>query len=239
MMMLFYKSWKEIQTRLAVSVVAMILYCAFAVRFPLPNAHADNAEFQRWISDEVLANTGKIVFLLGVIFFALGGLLRERERNSAIFTLVLPVSRTELIWTEIVTGIGAMAVLAFLPVLLLPAFSALVHHSYPAELAARYCILRFFCGTFIFANTFLTSTVVRGGYAAAITGFLALFLEVMAINRSPLIQYGMNPMATMSGRWVVGSTINDPFRWNTLGAFVLLACALLSIAVLLTKREDL
>jgi hypothetical protein len=70
---------------------------------------------------------------MGTLFAVLlgsGGLLSQAAGGSALFTLSLPVSRNWVIGIRAATGLAELAVLAFVPSLLIPLFSPAVGESF-------------------------------------------------------------------------------------------------------------
>jgi hypothetical protein len=243
--MLFYKAWRESQTRFLVGGLALVGYCAFMVfnRSGMGKPFSElvvGHSYAEYIDNIVFGGVGKLVFVLPAVFLGLGGLLRERAHHTAAFTLALPIGRLQFIGSQIAVGLGELALLAVTPALLIPPLSALVHQSYPMAEALRYGLLRFVCGAFIFAISFLLSVFLRGGYTAPMACWVALLIEAQVASWRPLRPYGLNPLRTMDGRWAwLGSNINDPLPWTGLSIMLLIALALFAVATRITQRQCL
>jgi ABC-type transport system involved in multi-copper enzyme maturation permease subunit len=193
-----------------------------------------------YIDSLVFGGTGKLVFVLPVIFLGLGGLLRERAHHTAAFTLALPVSRAQFVGSQIAVGLAELGFLALLPALLIQPLSAMVRQSYPMAEALRYSLLRFICGILIFGISFLLSVVMRGEYAAPMACWVALLVQAQVAAWGPLRPYRMNPLRTMDGHWAwAGSTVNDPIPWMGLSIMMLIALALFAAATRITQRQNL
>jgi len=244
-MMLFYKAWRESQTRFLVGALTLAGYCVFMVlnRSGTESAFSERVvghSYGEYIDSIIFSGFGKWVFVLPVIFLGLGGLLRERAHHTAAFTLALPVSRAQFIGSQIAVGLAELGLLAVLPALLIQPLSALAHQSYPMVEALRYSLLRFVCGAFIFAITFFLSVVLRGTYTAPMACYVALLVLAQVAAWGPLRPYGLSPLRTMDGRWDwVSSTINDPLPWMDLSIIMLLALALFAAATKITQRQNL
>jgi ABC-type transport system involved in multi-copper enzyme maturation permease subunit len=244
-MMLFYKAWRESQTRFLVGALALAGYCALMASNWSGTERAFSERvvghsYGEYIDSLVFGGFGKLVFVLPVVFLGLGGLLRERAHHTAAFTLALPVSRAQLIVSQIDVGLSELALLAVVPALVIPPLSALVHQSYPVTQALRYGLLRCVCGTFIFAISFLLSVFLRGAYTAPMACWVALLLQAQVANWQPLRPYGLNPLRTIDGRWAwAGSNINDPLPWMDLSIMMLIALALFAVATRITQRQNL
>src|SRR5579862_6608104 len=97
-MMLLYKAWRESQTRILVGALGLAAYCALMVisrpemQGPF-SARVVGNSYVEYVNNLIFGGTGKIVFVLPVIFLGIGGLLRECAHRTAAFTLALPVSR--------------------------------------------------------------------------------------------------------------------------------------------------
>ena len=110
-----------------------------------------------------------------MLFIGLGGLLRERRRGTAPFTLALPASRTHLILSQMAVGSLEVVAIAALPLLLIPTLSPLVHESYPVSESLHFALLWMAGGLMIFGASFLCSVLLSGDYTAMIVAFLDLF----------------------------------------------------------------
>jgi ABC-type transport system involved in multi-copper enzyme maturation permease subunit len=244
--LLFDKAWRESRTRFLVGGIAMAAYCAFIVLFRPVAEHSLAARslavsFSAYINSEIFSGLSTLFFVLLVILLGLGGLLRERRQHTAVFTLALPVSRAQLVGAQIAVGLTELAVLALVPTLLIPPLSALVHQSYPITEALRFTVLRFICGTEIFAISFLLSAILRGGYTAPVACNIAIFLQTRANNWGRLGRYVLNPLAAMNGRWSNESrlSVDAPLPWLGLSILVVMALALFAAATRITEKQSL
>ena len=93
-----------------------------------------------------------LALLLGV-----GGLKRERDYGTSGFMLALPVSRFRLVSARAFIGIAEVALLAFLPALLIPALSPLEGQVYPWSQAFQFGLLWAAGGAFLFMFGFIAS----------------------------------------------------------------------------------
>jgi len=246
-MMLLYKAWRESQARFLVGALALTGYYAFLV-FYRPEvqytlrAGLANISFAEYIELQVFGGTGKMLFVLLVIFLGLGGILRERAHRTAAFTLAPPVSRVKLVCAQIGVGLAELAMLAILPALLIPSLSGLVHQSYPVAEGLQYGILRFICGAEIFAISFLSSVILRWEYTAPVACFMALGLQVRVSTWGPLRPYSLSLLRAMDGRWdwfAPSSQIHEPLPWLALTITVLTAAVLFTAAAGITQRQNL
>jgi ABC-type transport system involved in multi-copper enzyme maturation permease subunit len=246
MMMLLYKTWKDSQDRFFAGVLALIAYCAVGVLFHGQIADSFSVRlvgdsYGRYVGSIVLGGPGKMVFVLTVIFLGVGGLLRERSHNTAIFTLALPVSRGQLVSAHGAIGLAELSVLAFIPAMSIPALSVLAHQSYPMGQALRYGLMRLVCGAFLFALSFLFSVVLKGAYTAPMACLFTLYLQAQVAWWRPLRPYNLNPLRTMDGGWNLGPlrNINGPLPWRSLSIMILMALVFFVAADRITQKHDL
>lgn len=245
-MMLFYKAWRESRTRFLVGALAMAVYCAFITLFrpaeePSLAARLLANSYSAYIDNQIFSGSSTLFFDLLVIFLGLGGLLRERRHHTAAFTLALPASRAQLVGAQIGVGLTELAFLALLPTLLIPPLSALAHQSYPIAEALRFTLLRFICGTEIFAISFLLSVVLRGVYTAPLACCVVVFFQTRVNNWGPLSPYVLNPLATMNGRWSNESRLSAdaPLPWLGLSILAVTALTLFAAATRITEKQSL
>jgi ABC-type transport system involved in multi-copper enzyme maturation permease subunit len=228
------------------------MFCLFVVLFrhriqadgspilPLLRAR----DYNQYIYNVIYSGTLKGIFALLTIFLGLGGMLRERRHRTAIFTLALPVSRLQLVATQMGVGLSELAILSLLPALLIPSLSLLVHQSYPLAQALHFSFLWFACGSIIFAAAFLLSVVLDGEYTAPLVCYVVLMLQSLTGNWPALRPYRLNLMWTMGevGRVHWDSQhnflISDPLLWARLLIIMLTALVMLASAARITERQD-
>ena len=250
--MLWHKVWCESRTRFLLTAVTLSLLCTGAVLFepyiqqrglPIP-LHVRQGVHSEYIYNLIFSGTAKGLFAMLVIFLGLGGLQRERAHNTAVFTLALPVSRHRLIGMQILVGLLELAALSLLPPVLVPALSALTHHSYPISAALHFSALWFFGGLVIFAVSFLLSVSARGEYTAAVACYVILMVHTVIAAWHPLAPYRLNVM------WIMGEfrtmywdtaqnlLLPPPLSWLRMSVLALIAFLLFSASVRITQRQD-
>jgi hypothetical protein len=101
-------------------------------------------------------NLPGVVTLFAVLVGA-GGVLQRR--SGRLFTLSLPVSRTQLVVACTVTYLCELAALALIPALSVPLFAPLVGQSYPIADALVYALHSFVGGTVFFFGALLLSAI--------------------------------------------------------------------------------
>jgi ABC-type transport system involved in multi-copper enzyme maturation permease subunit len=233
-MMLWYKAWQESRTRFVVIAATLTGFCLFAVLF-----HTQSGAYSARIQHLIYKGTAKGMFAMLVIFLGLSGLLRERRRRTAVFTLALPVGRLRIVVTQMAVGLLELAALSLLPALLIPSLSLLVHQHFPFAEALHFSILWIGCCSVIFAAAFLLSVVLDGEYTAPVACYVALMLEVLISNWPSLRPYRLNLMWTMSD-WDPQHNLlpGGPLPWARLLTIMLIALGMLALAARITQKQD-
>jgi ABC-type transport system involved in multi-copper enzyme maturation permease subunit len=178
----------------------------------------------------IYGGTAKGTFATLSIFLGLGGLLRERVRRTVAFTLALPVSRLQVLGTQIGVGLLQLGTLSFLPVLLLPLLSRLAHDPYPISKTLHYSVLWFVCSMVIFAFAHLLSVSLEGEYTAPVACYIALMLQALIASWTPLRPHRLNLMWTMAEFPAI--------PWERLLTLTLIAFILFALAAWRTQKQD-
>lgn len=183
--MLWYKSWLETRWRFLIGFAVLVMMaCGTIAGYPrvarllpaaLPllqqvdtntvvgRAIAKAAEAQstyrgfvwwQWVQDNLAHTWTLLAILLGT-----GGLLTQTRGGAAIYTLSLPVSRTELLRTRAATALVELFALAVVPSLLPPLLSPLIGQHYSVVDALVHALCLFVGGAVFFSLATLFSTV--------------------------------------------------------------------------------
>jgi ABC-2 type transport system permease protein len=250
--MLLFKAWRESRARFFLSAATIGAFCAGVV---LLNARMQNNEgqilpgsrattYSEHVYDFIYRGDAKGLFVMLMLFIGLGGLLRERRRGTAPFTLAIPVTRTQLIVTQIAVGVLEVIGIAALPVLLIPTLSRFVGRSYPVSESLHFAILWLGGGLMVFGLAFLCSVLFAGEYTALIVAFLGLFAVPLVAQLRALQPYRVNFLPTMGEfgtmHWNPEHTLllPSPLPWVRLLVFCGIAAGLLWMALGVTKRQD-
>lgn len=250
-MMLWYKAWRETRARFLIGAALLTGVCLGVVLFQqrlrlapgLPNFRS--ATYGEHIYQFIYAGSAKGIYLVLILpFLGAGGLRRERGRGTASFTLALPVSRTRIAAVQVAVSVLESAILALLPVGLIPAASRMVQQSYPVSEAIRFSVLWFGCGLVILAAAFCYSVVLPGEYGAPGAAIATVFALDEFFSTRALLPYHLKigwiaaghasrgPGAALRGMAL------DPIPWATLLGFGLVALAVFAVGVFLTRRQD-
>lgn len=250
--MLWWKAWSESRVRFFLTGLTLSIFCVSVVALqpyvqhhplPIPLSLRRGATTE-YLYNLIFAGTGKGMFALLVIFLGLGGLQRERAQHTAGFTLALPVSRLQVIETQMAVGVMELAALAAIPALVVSGISSLLHRSYPPAMALHFSVLWFFGGLVLFAVSFLLSVVFAGEYTAPVVCYLVLVVHALVSAWHPLAPYRLNLMWMMGEfrtmHWNAAHTLLQPppLSWLRMAALAALACALLAASARVTRRQD-
>ena len=243
--MLWHKAWLESRARFLLSAIAIASLSTFIVLY-----HTD----ARSIYDGPLSYTAYIwrityksylreLFVLLAVLLGLGGILRERARGTASFTLALPVSRWRLLTVRAAVGILQVATLSFLPALVLPTLSPLVHESYPLSQAIQFSLLWTVGGVIFFTVGFLSSVIFAGEFTAPVASLLALglysaFMELPGVEHHIPDVNDVMSGAGMSYFQPASSNIVGPLPWLSMAIIMLIALGLIKLAGVITQRQD-
>jgi len=179
--MLWYKAWLETRWRFLIGIAILVLSVVGTVlAYPrvervlplMPSVDTSSLVGQRikaiadlsrtyggyiwaqWLRQNNVQMLSLFAALLGT-----GGLLSQAAGGGRLFTLSLPVSRDRLFGVRAATGLTELAILAFVPSLLLPLLSPTVGQTFRIGAALAYGACAFVASTVLFSATSLLSTV--------------------------------------------------------------------------------
>lgn len=175
----------------------------------------------------------------------LGGLQRERPVGTAPFTLTLPVTRIRLITVRAAVGLLQVAILSFVPALLIPALSpVLAHQSYPVTQALQFALLFLSWGSVAFGVGFLWSTLFGGEFTGtALCVISPVVYRILIQSNAALQQYpAFNYASFMSGLPYIQSPVKDlisrPLPWTSFLVLAAVTAALVTSAARIMRRQD-
>ena len=232
-MMLLYKAWLESRTRFALSAIAIVGLIAL---FVLMNrdARADvadhNVTYSQYLWSAIYKGYLRDIFVVVVLLLGMGGLGRERAYGTSGFTLTLPVSRGQLTATRAAVGLAESIVIAFLPAILLPLLSLLVHETYPWSQSLHFAVLWTFGGSFVFTMGFLASALFTGEYSAPMAAVALLFAYSIVTDLPRVERYVIDIHDFMKG--------TGPQGPPALAAVSASAIMLIAVAGYITRRKD-
>jgi ABC-2 type transport system permease protein len=248
-MMLWYKAWRESQSRFLISALVLGGICAAVVLFEQmfrAQLHATSAPlntYAGYVYHRIYAGFARGTFLILALVLGLGGLQRERAHGSAGFTLALPVSRLRLMAVRATVGLVEIVVLSLLPVVLVPGLSRFVGEAYPLSQALQFSLLWVCIGSAVFGAAFLASTFFVSEYTALAVSLIAFYMYPLAVRLRPLRFYPLHIHYIMNGTGMAyfdprTDLLIGPLPWAILSAAGAIALGLIVSATLITQRED-
>ncbi|HMB81562.1 MAG TPA: hypothetical protein VKI43_15895 [Vicinamibacterales bacterium] len=188
--MLWYKSWLETRWRFLIGLALLMLSAAAAVAaYPrvvqllplvptmqvggvLGRRIREGADFMRtyrgYIWAQWLRQSLANVMTLFAVLLGTGGLLSQASGGGAMFTLSLPVSRARLLGVRAATGLAELAVLAFIPLLVILLLSPGVGETYGIVDALVHGACLFAAAAILFSMACLFSTVFHDVWRPAL-----------------------------------------------------------------------
>jgi ABC-2 type transport system permease protein len=243
--MLWYKAWRESQTRFLLSGLTLAGFCVGFVLFHREGCRIFDRPptYVEYIWELVYKGYLRELFVLLALLLGVGGLLRERDFGTASFTLALPVSRPQLVSVRAALGLMQVSVLALLPALVIPELSALVGQLYPWSQALQFAVLWAAAGALIFMIGFLASSLLAGEYTAPIVAFLVLLLYSVIADLPFFERHSLDVHDIMSGVGMPyfqpnGSLLIGPLPWNALAIIALLVFSLVALADRMIRYQD-
>jgi ABC-type transport system involved in multi-copper enzyme maturation permease subunit len=247
--MLYYKAWMESRSRFLIAASFMVLYCAFIMPrvahllTPTSSQHGRQASYAALIYGNVYSNAPVFFYLVFAILLGLGGISKERDKGTALYTLTLPVSRSRFLAVGFAVGLLELLALAILPALTIVVLTPITHHLYPLSQAIQFGMLWLPCGAVWFSIAFLLSSftsrefVAQGMcivlyFAYLIAAFshnaLPAFLDALRIMTGDRMSYFRSDLALIAG----------PLPWANLAGLLLASFVLLAAATQIVRQQD-
>jgi hypothetical protein len=251
--MLWYKSFLETRSRFLIGLVVLLLsVCGTVYAYPrverlltlapsvasaggglvaerIKEIAGLSSTYRGYIWAQVLRQNVTQMFSLFAVLLGAGGLATQGTRG-ALFTLSLPVSRNHLLGVRTATGLGELAALAFVPLLLLPVISPGVGQHYRLAEALVHGLCFFLAGAVLFSAACLLSTVFHDQWRPIL--IVCLFAAALGIAEpffGELSRYSL--FGTMDGEIY--------FRGGGVPWLELLASAAVSAALLVATSRNL
>jgi ABC-type transport system involved in multi-copper enzyme maturation permease subunit len=232
-MMLLYKAWLESRTRFLLSVLTL---ACLSTSFVLFNSDAraaladHNVTYADYIWKAIFKGHLRDIFVILTLMLGMGGLERERAYGTAAFTLALPIPRWRSVAARGFGGAIQTTALSFLPAVLVPALSPVVHESYSWTHALHFGVLWTTGGVLIFALGFLASVLFAGEYSAPIAAIAFLFAYSIAADLPGVERYIVDIHDAMNG--------TGPHGFKTLASLSATAVGMIALAAGITTGKD-
>ena len=208
--MLWYKSFLETRSRFLIGLV-ILLMSVFGTVYAYPRVERVlaavpaaaiggdsliasrlkeiaelSSSYRGYIWAQALRQNVTQMLSLFAVLLGAGGLVAQAR--GTLFTLSLPVSRDRLLGVRAATGLAELAVLSFVPLLLLPLLSPGVGQHYGLGEAIVHGLCFFVAGSVLFSFASLLSTVFHDQwrpiliacFAAACLGIAEPFFGVLS-----------------------------------------------------------
>jgi ABC-2 type transport system permease protein len=242
---LVWKAWRESRNRYFASLASLLILVGYAV--------LNGPQFLEGIAinhpDEPLTYSGYVwvslfnFYLQGfwiacAFVLGLGGIWRERSTGLATFTLSLPVTRKRLVLTRAAVALVEAFVIALVPCLLIPLFSAMNGYRYPLLQSLTFGLLLAVGGLVFVCFSFLLSSLFGGEYTAFVLGICANGIIFFAFKARSIHRWSIFDL--MSGaRHIDPSTyLLKSLPWGGLSISLLLSFLLLSASIQITRSRN-
>jgi len=183
---LVHKAWRESRARFLVAAAVLVglslVFVVFHRHFRGLLGDTAPPDYAGYL-DLRFYTVGRSIFALLVPLLALGGLHRENALGTAGFSLALPITRDAHTAARAAVGLAQVALLAWLPALVVPLASAAVGERFAWSDAASFAVLWTAAGGAIFGVTFVISTLVRSEVAGFAAALIVMRLAPVALAR--------------------------------------------------------
>ena len=254
--MLWHKAWLETRGRFITGLVILTVLAGFDVyeyvlaqrvmpladavlsgagNSPIGNAIRDAVEVQREFRGFIWYNAFRDnltqIGLLFAVLLGCGGLLAEARKGSALFTLSLPVTRKQLLFARVGTGLAQCFAIAMVPSLVIPLLAPIVGQNFSVIDSLAHGLCLFFVGTLFFSLASFLSTMFGDIWRPLLIAVLVACVAAMAQFVAP--ELGL--FKVMSGESYFR---NGSLPWMGLVTTAVLASALLYSAAETLERRD-
>lgn len=191
--MLLYKAWIETRVRFFAGLIAVAIICSFyleqhawLVRMwttDMQNPHGYHNtkwellgihEYGWYLWHYLYDNYLQQVWALFAILFAFGGLIRERSSGTVLFSLGLPISRKQWLFTRLGVALLESIALSLFAVLVVIIGSAFIHQTYSLSQVLLHTALMVAAGVFVMAFGNLCYTLFPANYLSLLLTLVLL-----------------------------------------------------------------
>lgn len=243
---LAWRSWRESRARFAAAFVLLAALVIYGVVTAPGYIARHNAHFpDKPLSYSVYVWSGFFhyalqgLWVLGAFVLTFGGLARETETGTALFTLGLPLRRSQVFlmrsgmaWAQsIALGVGAA--------LLISLVSRFAGEGYPVGQAITFGALMSCAGLVILAVGLLLSEMFEGEFTTPVVGLCAI--TAVFFSYKAHIVPGWNAFDVMSASASIDpetQLLHGTIPWVGLAGCVGIAFLLLTWAILAVYRRD-
>ena len=243
--MLWYKAWLETRWRFLLCLGGLVFFCGF---FVLDRGTGDGFSrlpaFAFGLREErrllLFAQQWQVgLATVAAILLGMGGLLRERAMGVSLFTLALPVSRTQLVLSRVAVGIAEVLALALCPwVAMLALLSIYMRQPIPVGHAWHLMLPVLSGGLLLFGMSILVSSLIEGEYTAPVVAFGILILNLYCtivdqLRPLSLVRFMRLQEHVDRQTWVVSD-----FPWVGVAICLIGTAVLIAISANALQRRD-
>jgi hypothetical protein len=192
MSMLLYKAWLETRARFVVGLLATTIVCIFYIEqhtwlvnmwtAEMQNPHGYHMkwmplgihEYGWYLWHYLYDNYLQQVWALFAILFAFGGLIREKNNGTVLFSLGLPVSRRRWLFTRLAVALMESSVLALFAVPVVVLGSLFIHQTFSLSQMLLHTALMVAVGVFLIAFGNFCYMLFPGNYLTLILTLVVL-----------------------------------------------------------------
>jgi len=238
--MLWYKAWHESKSRFLFVLTGMLLVSFFmAVSYERWGLDLTKTSYNAYVWLGYYQRFFHIGWVFSVLFLSLGGLLAERNRGTALFTLALPVRRRRIFLARAGVGMIEAFVLALVPSLGISTFAPLAGQHYPLIQAVQFALL-LAAGCMVFYCLGLLLSTVSGHDWLPLAAGIALITWIYTSSKGHPALRHYNPQELFSGSEYIrapeAALIGAP--WAAIAVSLLVAAALVAVAATITEKLE-
>lgn len=261
--MLFYKAWVETRMRFITGILAVTVVCIFYLEQHAWLVQMWSADLQdphgyhvRWMPlgiheygwylwHYLYDNYLQQLWALFAVLFAFGGLVRERNGGTVLFSLGLPISRRRWLFTRLAVALLESIALSLFAVVVVVFGSMVIHQTrYSLSQLLFHSALMVAAGVFIMVFGNICYTISPGNYLSLILTLVLLGAPYLWIQtyvqhmgyqgRATWLRY-IDFAHSMAGPWQLSwSTV----PWAPLLVAWLLTAGLLAVTIRYGDRLD-
>ena len=243
---LLWRYWKETRGRFVAALSLLLALVVYAVatspgfltryntRFP------DNPlSYSAYVWSGLFHYALQGLWILGAFVLTLGGLSRETSSGAGLFTLGLPVRKTQLFLLRAgVTGLEAIA-LGIVPSLLVSISSRFVGQSYPVSQALFFGAVMGIAGLVIVTFGLLLSEIFEGEFTAPVVGICILSCVFLSYKAHTLRGWNVfDVMSATASINPISQLSNGSLPWLSLMTCFAISSVLLFAACEVVRRRE-
>ncbi|HWY71743.1 MAG TPA: hypothetical protein VNX88_23955 [Terriglobales bacterium] len=243
--MLWYKAWLETRWRFLLCLGGLVFFCGF---FVLDRGTGDG--FSRLPAFAFgLREERRLLFFaqqwqvglttIAAILLGMAGLLRERAIGVTLFTLALPVSRTQLVLSRVAVGFAEVLALTLSPwVAMLALLSIYMRQPIPLVHVCLLVLPVLSGGLLLFGMSILVSSLIEGEYTAPVVAFGILILNLYGtivdrLRALSLVRFMRLQEYVDRQTWVVSN-----FPWASVAICLIGTVVLIAISTSTIQKRD-